>query len=314
MRYLFYIIIFTIVALSALLFALNTPDIPLDELKAKYANEESEFVELMDMDVHFRDEGQGMPLVLIHGTASSLHTWDVWTEEMKDSLRILRLDLPAFGLTGPHPSHDYSLDTYADLVAAFLDNRGVDSCYIAGNSLGGGIARKFAEKYPQRTKKLILVDPGGYRSNKGLPFAFKLGRTPIVKNLISSITPLFLYENSIKEVYHDDNKITEELLMRYYELSLAPGNRDALVARMNQEYKPAEWKENFLQIPVLIMWGKTDAWIPVTMVDSFLEDIPAADVMIYDNAGHVPMEEIPYETAEDAREFLLESPMEAVTP
>ena len=63
MRYLFYIIIFIIVAFAALLFALNTPDIPLEELKAKYTNEESDFVKLRGMDVHFRDEGQGMALV-----------------------------------------------------------------------------------------------------------------------------------------------------------------------------------------------------------------------------------------------------------
>lgn len=306
MRYLFYIIIFIIVAFGVLLFALNTPDIPREELLKKYTNEASQFVEINGMEVHYRDEGQGFPLVLIHGTASSLHTWDIWTEELKDSLRIIRLDLPAFGLTGPHPSHDYELDTYASLVNELLLYLEVESCFIAGNSLGGAIARKYAENYPQKTQKLLLIDPGGYRSNKGVPFAFKLGRTPIVKNIISSVTPLFLFENSIKEVYHDDSKITDELLTRYYELTLAPGNRDALVARMNQDYKPTEWKENFLKIPVLIMWGKTDEWIPVSMVDSFLLDIPVADVLIYEDAGHVPMEEIPYRTASDARKFFLD--------
>lgn len=305
MRYLFYIIVFTIVAFGALLFALNTPDIPKKDLIDKYANEHSAFISVDGMDIHYRVEGSGPVLVLLHGTASSLHTWDVWTEKLRDSMQVVRLDLPAFGLTGPHPTHDYSLDTYADVVLHFLDKIQVDSFSVAGNSLGGGISRKIAEKYPERVEKLILVDPGGYKVNKSLPFAFRLGRTPIVKNLISSVTPLSLFEKSIKEVYHDDSKITEELLMRYYELSLAPGNRDALVARMNQEYKPAGWKENFLKIPVLIMWGETDEWIPVSLVDSFLADIPDAQVLVYEDAGHVPMEEIPYKTAEDARKFLL---------
>ena len=178
MRYLFYIIIFIIVASGVLLFALNTPDIPREKLLNKYANDASQFIELNGMEVHYRDEGQGFPLVLIHGTASSLHTWDVWTEELKDSLRIIRLDLPAFGLTGPHPSHDYRLDTYASLVDELLIYLGVESCYLAGNSLGGAIARKYAENYPQKAQKLLLIDPGGYRSNKGVDsfFSSYLGR------------------------------------------------------------------------------------------------------------------------------------------
>jgi len=303
MRSLFYIIVFIFVSLGGLLFALNTPDLPKTELIDKYANEESRFLEVDNMNIHYRIEGQGPALVLLHGTASSLHTWDVWTEMLKDSLQVVRLDLPAFGLTGPHPIHDYSLDTYADVVIHFLDKIDVDRFSIAGNSLGGSISRKIAEKYPERIEQLILIDPGGYKTNKALPFAFRLGRTPVLKHLISSITPLSLFEKSIKEVYHDDSKISDKLLMRYYELSLAPGNRDALVARMNQESEE-KWKSKFLKMPVLIMWGKMDEWIPVTLVDSFLRDIPEAEVVIYEQAGHVPMEEIPYETAEDARQFL----------
>jgi pimeloyl-ACP methyl ester carboxylesterase len=64
------------------------------------------------MNVHYRDEGEGFPIVLIHGTAASLHTWDAWTDELKKTNRVIRMDLPAFGITGPNKNADYSIEAY----------------------------------------------------------------------------------------------------------------------------------------------------------------------------------------------------------
>ena len=94
-------------------------DRPVNELKAKYAPSPSAFVPIDGMDVHYRDEGSTadtLPLVLIHGTGSSLHTFDEWVAILKSEKRIVRMDLPAFGLTGPFPNRHYSIDNYVVFI------------------------------------------------------------------------------------------------------------------------------------------------------------------------------------------------------
>ena len=95
----------------AILIFFGHRDIPVEELKSKYANSESSFIALDGVNVHFRDEGNqndSIPIVLLHGTASSLHTFDAWTNELKKTNRVVRLDLPAYGLTGPFPDGQFS--------------------------------------------------------------------------------------------------------------------------------------------------------------------------------------------------------------
>jgi hypothetical protein len=79
---------------------LGMTTIPLDKLKMKYADVESKIIQIDDMNIHYKDEGQGPVLILVHGVCASLHTWDGWAGRLKDHYRIIRMDLPGFGLTG----------------------------------------------------------------------------------------------------------------------------------------------------------------------------------------------------------------------
>ena len=96
-------------------------DISVEDLKNEFTNEHSQFIEIDEVNVHYRDEGEGFPIVLIHGTAASLHTWDAWTDELKKTNRVIRMDLPAFGITGPNKNADYSLQAYTDFLNLFID-------------------------------------------------------------------------------------------------------------------------------------------------------------------------------------------------
>ena len=132
-------------AICILLFFVRL-DMSLDELKLKYTNKHSSFLSMNGMDVHFRDEGNqtdSIPIILIHGTGSSLHTFDTWVNNLKDSSRVIRMDLPAFGLTGPFPDQDYSISNYTSFLKEFLIALKVKQCVLAGNSLGGEIAWNF---------------------------------------------------------------------------------------------------------------------------------------------------------------------------
>jgi pimeloyl-ACP methyl ester carboxylesterase len=286
-------------------------DIPLDTLKAKYAQTPSQFIEIEGLQIHYRDEGtvqkDSVPLVLIHGTGASLHTWDKWVDTLKNDFRLIRLDLPAYGLTGPNAANEYPMDYYVSFLNRFLQKLGVQKCYIAGNSLGGALAWQYTLKYPESVNRLILIDAAGYpMKSKSAPIAFRIARMPLLKNTIKYIAPRSMAESSVKNVYVDDSKVTSELVDRYWELTLREGNRAAFVARLNQNTTMDDhWKNmHNIRIPVLIEWGKYDELIPVEIADRFHRDLPNDTLIVYSKAGHVPMEEIPGQTAQDARVFL----------
>ena len=141
------------------------PDRPVDALKARWAAPPSYFLALQGMQVHVRDEGprdDPTPIVLIHGTSASLHTWDGWAEALRSQRRVIRFDLPGFGLTGPNAADDYSMAVYVQWLGALLDRLGVQRAVLAGNSLGGEVAWATAHAMPERVDKLILVDAAGY--------------------------------------------------------------------------------------------------------------------------------------------------------
>jgi len=298
---LFFIVTSTL--LIGLLF-LITPNIPLKELKAKYANEESKFISIDGMDVHYRDQGSGQPIVLLHGTASSLHTWDEWAKSLKANYRVIRFDLPAFGLTGPHPDRDYSVDSYVGFVSKVFEKLKLDSVILAGNSLGGRVAWQFALKFQESVEKLVLIDASGFKTKKGMPWVFKLAKIPVVNSLISKITPRSIIEKNIKEVYFDDNKVTDELVDRYYSLTLREGNREAFIDRVKVDMQNNAEALAQLMMPTLVLWGKQDVWIPVEHAQLFAQKIPNAEVHIIKNSGHVPMEENPVESLRILEAFL----------
>ncbi|MEM7103615.1 MAG: alpha/beta hydrolase [Bacteroidota bacterium] len=283
-------------------------DVPVETLKAEYANEQSQFMTINGMEVHFRDEGNGEPLVLLHGTAASLHTWDGWTEALKDSFRVIRLDLPAFGLTGPDPDHDYSIDNYIAVLNTFFDQLRLDSLTIAGNSFGGRIAIDYTLRHSDKVKKLILVDASWYKlEGEGAPsLGFKLAKHPILSRLVRWTTTRSLVKKSVYEVYGDDSKVTDDVIDRYYDMLLRQGNRAAFVGRVNTDYVDNNPAIKSIAQPTLILWGDQDIWTPTSHAPLFERDIEGAKLIMYEGVGHIPMEEIPEQSAEDVRRFLEE--------
>jgi pimeloyl-ACP methyl ester carboxylesterase len=163
-------------------------DIPINDLKEKYAQKPSLFTNIKGIDVHFRDEGEkidSIPIVLIHGTGSSLHTFDDWGKKLKHKYRIIRMDLPGYGLSGPFPEGNYTIDNYISFIKMFLDELGVEKCIVGGNSLGGNIAWRFTLENNKMVEKLLLIDASGYpMKSKSTPLAFKIAETPILKTYL----------------------------------------------------------------------------------------------------------------------------------
>lgn len=305
------IIFFLITGLFAVIITLlfGYRDIPLEHLKTKYAKAPSAFITVDGMDVHYREEGVSeadIPIILIHGTGSSLHTFNDWVSRLKVNYSVIRMDIPGHGLTGPFPNRDYSIEAYVKFLKHFLDKKGIDKCIIGGNSLGGHIAWQFTATHPDRVKKLVLIDAAGYpNESKSTPLAFQIAKIPLIKNMFTFITPKAVARKSVENVYADKSKVTTDLAMRYFELTLRPGNRQAFVDRLSEENNPASYHliSNISQ-PTLILWGDQDLLIPIENAKLFQKDIPNNTLVILNNTGHVPMEENPSESLEAVISFL----------
>ena len=307
-KYLGYFLLTLLIGSSVILIAVAQKDIPRAQLKNKYANSPSKFMPLMGMQVHYRDEGNkvdSMPVLLIHGTSSSLNTWDSLINYLPSNKRIIRLDMPAFGLTGPSPENKYSYTYYSDFLNAFLKELNVKKCIIAGNSLGGGIAWHFALDYPQEVAKLILIDASGYpKINEKGSLGFKIASIPILNNLLLYVTPKSLVKKSLETVFVDQNLITEERITRYHELLLAEGNRKAALSIFKNRFDQQTNRIKDIQQPTLIIFGEKDQLINSDNAYLFQKDIKNSKAVILKNVGHVPMEEAPKGTAELINEFI----------
>jgi pimeloyl-ACP methyl ester carboxylesterase len=285
------------------------PDRPVSTLLARWAQPPSQFLDLDGMRVHYRDEGprdDPTPLVLIHGTSTNLQTWDGWVAELKNRKRVIRFDLPGFGLTGPSPDHDYRIGAYVRFTLQVLDKLGVQRFIVAGNSLGGDVAWEVAVSAPQRVESLILIDASGYSLNaSSIPLGFRIARTPVLNQIARYSLPRGVIESSIRDLYGDPSRVTPELVDRIFELTLREGNRDALIQRIQQmELGAHADRIKTIKTPTLILWGGRDHLIPPDNARRFEHDIAGSKLVVFDDLGHVPYEEDPARTVAAVKTFL----------
>lgn len=298
--------------LGIAIYALSAPDIPRAILEAKYATPPSKFVMLPDgARVHYRIRGaqDAPPLVLLHGSNASLFTWEPWSKALSDHFRVVSLDLPGHGLTGAVPNHDYSTKGMARFVAEFADKIGLKKFALAGNSMGGAVAARFAETYPGRVSALILVDAGGMPGKMGdrIPLAFQLLRQPWLQSVMAHANPKPLVREGLDKAIVRKAIITEHMIDLYTDMALLEGTRAATFERFNQtgeDYGFIKDHVRALKMPVLILWGDEDHLIPVASARSWNVALPGSRLIVYPATGHIPMEEVADKSAADVRVFL----------
>ncbi len=281
-------------------------EIPPEKLEAHYFSEESKYVQVQDARLHIRIKGSGTPLFLIHGSFSSLHTWGAWEDSLSRYFTTVSMDLPGHGLTGPTPSEKYSMDDYASLLFSLADSLDIDRFYVAGNSMGGGVCWKMALQQPMRILGMVLIDAVGSKrfSDGKKPLIFNVLESPGTAKILSRFTPRFLFRMNMEQVFFDTEKITDEQVDRYYYLMRRAGNREATVKRLSQTGLPNADRISSISCPTLIIWGREDRWIPLKTGEELHALIPNSDLIVFDQAGHVPMEEIPAPTVQATLRFL----------
>ena len=285
-------------------------DIPRSKLEAKYATPPSQFIMLPDgARAHVRDQGNknGPVLVLVHGSNASLFTWEPWVTRLFQDFHIVTMDLPGHGLTGAVPNNDYSQEGMVKFVAEVTDKLGLRKFALGGNSMGGGVAARFAEEHPDRVTALILVDAAGEPTPGGdrIPMVFKIARTPVLNKILLHITPRALVEEGLDDAIVRKNIITDKMIDQYWEFARMEGSRAANGERFTlPQTNDVKTLIGDIKAPTLILWGAQDHLIPVAAAHEYQADIPGSQLVIYPDTGHIPQEEVADRSASDVRTFL----------
>ena len=263
----------------------------------------SHFIDWRGAQLHYTDEGSGYPVLMIHGFGGSVRNFSKMAADLSGQFRVIRVDLPGFGLSdfpdmGDKP--DY-IKMYRDYVTFILDTLHLDSVYVMGNSMGGGIAWITAADHPEKVTKLVLLNSAGYDvasiSGKLTMFKYKS-----VGHVFDKGMPVYISESGMKKCYADPAKAEEAVWELNNHFTNREGNIQNMLALARSHQFPDSTIITKVQCPTLIVWGKEDAIIPVSHAERFHRDIKNSRVIIYDSCGHVPM----MERSEDlTKDFLL---------
>jgi pimeloyl-ACP methyl ester carboxylesterase len=295
--------------MSVLVWAAWEPDRQLGQLLARWAPEPSTFLELDGMQVHLRDTGprnDPEPILLLHGIASSLHTYEGWQTALQEQRRVISVDLPGFGLTGPSQQGDYRIEAYTRFVLRLLDTLGVKHVVLVGNALGGEVAWQTAVLAPERARKLVLIDAEGYPpAVLSMPLALQMASMRGMRWVSERILPRLMVMASLRSVFGNDDKVTTDKVDRFFELNLRVGNRRALFQRMDQaQFGASAALIRRVQAPTLVIWGERDEMISPDHGSLFCQDIPRCKLVTFPELGHLPQEEDAERTLAALRSFL----------
>ena len=283
-----------------------TPDKTEQVLLQSYSRPDTARLMVQQQPVFVQDSGprDAPVMLLLHGFGSSLQTWDGWAPALEKNWRVLRLDIPGFGLSGPAVNHDYSDAADVARVIALLDQLVIQQVIIAGHSMGGRIAWNLAAAHPERVSQLVLLAPDGFpdpnaKSDKTYDVSPWLG---LMKY---SLPQWALRMGGVAPAFADDSHLTPPMMQRYHDMMLAPGVRTALLERMRQTRNSDPLARlQSIQVPVLLLWGEKDAFIPVSNAQDYLKAMPQAKLVTLPGVGHVLHEEAPQASVQAVLDFL----------
>ena len=300
-----------IMVLSGLL--LWTPDLSFDRLKSFYETPQSQLIQTPESLVFSEDTDPNNDLaptvVLIHGFGSSLQTWDEWVRMLKPHMRVVRFDVPGFGLSSAPVSHDYS--SAADLLRLeqFIDSKKINTFVLVGHAMGARMAGSYTAKHPERVSHLVLLSPEGSPSapSKGSEKGVNVVSsptydTPFYFGLIRFTCPKWAVKAILENAFADQSLMTEQILSRYHDMLRAPGVRASMLDRMSQSVDlDLSVSLKSITTPTLILWGEEDRIIPLGRLQYFKDTMPSAKTVVLKDTGHLIQEE----NAEDALKAFL---------
>jgi pimeloyl-ACP methyl ester carboxylesterase len=268
---------------------------------------DARFVSLRGVRVHYVDEGEGSPVVLVHGFASSLETWStVMPELLRRGHRVIALDLRGFGWTD-RPPGDYSSEEQARLVFALMDRLGVRRAALVGHSYGAGVTLRMALMAPDRVERIALYDAWAY--SEQLPAFFHVARADGIGEAMFATWYGERAEDRIALAFYDQRYVTMELVDAVEAALRKPGTYAASLAAIRaMHYEAVEGRYRTITQPVLLLWGREDRVTPLAIGERMSRELPGARLVVYPGCGHFPMIEHARQSTAELARFLEPAP------
>lgn len=281
-----------------------------EEIVARHATPPSKFVQVGDVRLHVRDEGQGPVVLMLHSSMSNLRIYDAWADQLKTNYRVIRFDWPPYGLSiDPKPSR--GMPGIVDLLERFVEQEKLGTFTLVGSSSGSTISVLYAAKHPERVRALALSTlpldaPPPYTP----PFFIRAAQY-VHQNWTPDYLPRFYYQQSLSGLYGVPSRLKPETVTWYYETNNIAGK----FAKMRQYYEAntkAVWSKGAgseaaqIRVPILLQWGDRDYVLPRYRAGDAVKQFTNAPVTLihYPDVGHYPMIELPDETGRDLKAFL----------
>ena len=259
---------------------------------------DSRFASVDGMQLHYKRSGTGPPVLLLHGSASSLYGVEAVAQRLWGDFDVIRPDLPGFGVTGPRPDRDYRVQTYASTLSRFLDVIEVPRCAVVGNSLGGNVAWNLAVSDPERVSALVLINATGY-PEKELPAGMTLARNPIVGQVLRRVMPRRAVAQSLRQAAGKNAAVIDDAAIdRAHRLWNRPGNPGAFVDFVKTDQPDRSAKIPTITAPTLVLRSAgMDG-------QHYARDIAGSLEKIHPDGGHLLPQEDPQWVADSVSEFL----------
>jgi pimeloyl-ACP methyl ester carboxylesterase len=277
-----------------------------EQIVKKYRDADSRFVVLDGVSLHYKDQGQGPAVLLVHGSLGDLADWDGWVATLRERYRVIRFDLPSFGLSGQVPSDNYSIDRYLTLVDSLMDHLGEPRFAIAGTSYGGLVAFRYAGTRTDRVSALILMN------SAGIELGGRRGRSdrPRDPNPIFTprVVPVEETRRLLSDLINDSSVVTPALVQRKNDFANVV-DRDLesfLGVRLYERGDPMRVLSH-VRAPALVLWGGNSKGLSPETAQAFadgLRNSSSISKIIYEGGGHLLHRERPEETARDVFTFL----------
>ena len=278
--------------------------ISLEDLREKYATSESRFIKVDGIELHYKDQGRGSPVLLLHASYFNLRAWDGLAAALDDDFRVIRFDFPGNGLSGPDTKQQESMERNGEALDGLADALELETFALVATSSGGIVGFRYASRNPTRITRLVLINSAGMpRTAQTNP---NRSRARFAKYEDMPLKPQVYWEDSLDVNFIDPHQPPYWLAEMIYDTHRRD---DFLEAQGRFVYKTGDPQTILagIRAPTFIMWGKDNPTVVHLEADVFQHWITGAPTLIkkYPGTGHYPYLEKPELLENDIKDFLL---------
>ena len=263
-------------------------------------------VDIREGRIAYVRQGEGEPILLIHGFPTSVYLWRNVIPLLAGDFTIYALDLLGYGDSDKPPKADLSVGAQAEYVAEFMMKVGMTHGTVVGHDIGGGVAQLLTLNRPELVRRLILLDTVAYDSWP-VPEIERL-KDPAWDQTIQTLDlRKGLNKALLRGIFHKD-RVTEALVGEYVSPFVGLQGRQAYLrcarALNNREILIRAAEIEQLPLPVLILWGEADDYQPLKNGQHLADQLPAGRLIVLKDAGHFLPEDQPEELALQIQAFV----------